>query len=243
MITKNRRLARITIGDSKKSFEAKYGNTINKRELDVIACRIAGLLASRNAILGSFSAITITFDNTAPSGVGRIVNYEKWLKYVRYALPSALILESTDIEKLFIEAIFSTLRTLTEADTELIKIDDCEKLVLLHRTNLRFLYRSEESRQYAVKVLVSLLEPYPEFRQVYLQVKDKKTSQEATKLIAELNEMELDHLVAKIRIAKGKIIIGPRKALVTDDMARRYKARGFDYPIEIDIEELLGGAK
>ena len=243
MITKNRRLARITIGDSKKSFEAKYGNTINKRELDVIACRIGGLLASRNAVLGSFSAIHITFVDTAPLGVGRIVQLEPWLKCVSYALPSALILESTDIEKLFIDAIFSTLRTLTEAESELNKIDDCEKLVLLHRSNLRFLYRYEESRQYAVKVSVSLLEPYPEFRQVYLQVKDKKTSQEATKLIAELHDMELDHLVAKIRIAKEKIIIGPRKAVVTDDMARRYKARGFDYPIEIDIEELLGGAQ
>lgn len=243
MTTKIRRFDHISIGESKKSFEAKYGTKITRSELEALGARVAGVFWSHGAKLGTFSSLSITFVDSAPQGVGRIVQLEPWLKSVSYNLPSALIQESTDIEKLFIEAIFSTLRTLTEADTELIKIDDCEKLVLLHRSNLRFLYRYEESRQYAVKVLVSLLEPYPELRQVYLQVKDKKTSQEATKLIAELNEMELDHLVAKIRIAKGKIIIGPRKALVTDDMARRYKARGFDYPIEVDIEELLGGAQ
>jgi len=205
-----------------------------------MGCRITGLLASRNTMLGSFSAVHVTFVDTATPGVGRIANFEKWLKSAVYDLPSALVLESTDVEKLFIEAIFSTLKAVAEPDCDFNNIDDCEKLVLLHRNELRFLYRYEDTRRYTVKVLTSLLEPYPEFRQVYLQVKDKETNQEASKLIAELHDMELDHLVAKVRIAKGKVHIGPRKAVVTYDFARRYKARGFDYPFEIDIEELLG---
>jgi len=132
---------------------------------------------------------------------------------------------------------------MTEPDCDFDKIDVCEKRALHLRNQVRFLYRYEDTRRYTTKVLVSLLEPYPEFRQVYLEVKDKQTSQEATKLIAELHDMELDQLVAKIRIAKGKILITQRKAFLTDDFAQAYRARGFEYPFEIDIEELLRNAE
>ena len=242
MTAKNIRFGHISIGDSKKSFEAIYSNKITKRELESIGCRIAGLLASRNAKLGSFSAISITFVDSSPQRIEKIIDTTKSQKTIYYALPASLALESSDVEKLFIEAIFSALRSLMAEDGDLNKIDTCEERALLHRNQLRFQYRIEETRRYLVKILLSILEPYPEFRQVYLQVTDKETSKKATRLIMELHHMELDHLVAKTRIAKGKIIISPRKAFLTDDFTQRYKARGFEYPLEIDIEELLASA-
>ncbi len=62
-------------------------------------------------------------------------------------------------------------------------------------------------------------------------------------VIAELSEMDLNHLIAKIQITKGKILIRPRNAFATADFIRRYEKRGFEYPFEIDIEEMLGSAK
>lgn len=240
MIAKNRRFRHISMGDSKNSFAAKYGSKISKRELEAIACRIAGLLESYNTGLGPFTSIALTFDDNVPQGLARIVDITKSHKSVYYSLPSTMVLESTDIEKLFIEAMFSTLRTMAEADADLDKLDACEKRALLLRNEVRFLYRYEDARRYTAKVFLSLLEPYPEFRQVYLQITDKETNDEVTKLIAELHHMEVNQLIAKIRINKGKIQITQAKAFMTEDFAQSYRARGFEYPFEIDIAKFLG---
>ncbi len=239
MSAKNRRFRHISMGDSKNSLAAKYASKISKRELEAIACRIAGLLESYNTCLGPFTSIALTFDDTSSQGLARIVDITKSHKSVYYALPSTRVLESTDIEKLFIEAMFSALRLMTEADGDLDKLDACEKRALLLRNEVRFLYRYEDTRRYTAKVLLSLLEPYPEFRQVYLQITDKESNEEVTKLIAELHHMEVNPLIAKIRITKGKIQITQAKASMTEDYVQRYRARGFDYPFEIDLGEFV----
>lgn len=100
-------------------------------------------------------------------------------------------------------------------------------------------HKREEKRNYIVELYISMLEPFPEFRQVYLRLIDKITKRDAQRLIAELHETDLYYLVDRIRISKGLITVMPRKLPKTDDVARRYRARGFTLPFTITIDKMI----
>lgn len=239
MREKLRVFGQITTSD-RASFETSYGEIVSKAEVSVIAQRLASFLWSNSARLGSFPAIDVRFlANSEQRGVLKVTQCPiSPVLDVEYCLPSSEVSTAEDPEALFIEVFCSILETIATSSPEEIKKVDLA--LLLHRKNLAILFRSYSVGKFLAAVEFKFLEPYANFCQVYLRLKKKSdTHKEASRLVCEILLMELPYLLGKVRITDGMIRITASNLKGAQFYVERYRARGFEYPICISLDDFI----
>ncbi|MBK8222921.1 MAG: hypothetical protein IPK73_18045 [Candidatus Obscuribacter sp.] len=242
MREKLRVFGQITTGD-RASFEASYGEIVSNAEVSVIAQRLASFLWSNSARLGNFPAIDVRFlCNSGQKGLLKAAQCPISPSIdVEYCLPSSEVSTAEDPEASFIEVFCSILETIaTSSPEEIQKVDLARRALLLHRKNLAILFRSYSVGKFLAAVEFKFLEPYANFCQVYLRLKKKSdTHKEASRLVCEILLMELPYLLGKVRITDGMIRITASNLKGAQFYVERYRARGFEYPICISLDDFI----
>lgn len=231
-------LSQITISNRSQQFEETYGETLAIQEAS--AARLAIYLWTEDTRLGRFGGISIKFlDLDSPEGLIKTFLFDSDILMVEYCLPASKVKSAKDPEALFIEVISFILQSVATANQdEIKKLQTGTQKLLLHRNQLSIPFLAQQIKGYTAQVQIKLLEPEPNFCQVYLHLKDLNSGKVAVYLFAELAFMELHYLVGRITIKGETLTIGPRKLKLEDVYVQRYIARGFDYPFRIPLASL-----
>jgi hypothetical protein len=240
MTKEGRPFYNVWIWDSARLFAAKYGEKITLAEVETIGARLGSLLWSFGAILGLSSRVHVTFKDCEAEGIEYMGDQDKGLRAVHYCLPKSLVLDTADVEGLFIKALCSIVRAIAKAESvDTVMIDRCEALLLSQRNKIKILYKKYETKEYFVEVYFSLLESHFDFRQVYLRLIDKTVKSEGYYLIAELRDDEMFYLIGKVSIKRGLVTVLPKKSANADSYAKRYQARGLILPLTTTVDKIF----
>jgi hypothetical protein len=231
---------RIYVSHTKESFYSMYGEKISFAAIEASAARLSALLKSRRAVMFGCKSVSVTFEDKGVQGIREIWQPESSCKDVAYVLPYEVVIERSDIEALFIRIFCSIMKTVAGSDSSASElVSKCERLLLSQRNRVRILHTKADLKDYLVEIHFGMLEPYAEFRQVYLRVIDKATGFEGHRLIAELLEDEFHQLIQHVSIEDGVVIVNGPNTAVAIDSAQRYRARGFSFPLKISLEKLF----
>jgi hypothetical protein len=231
---------RISISHSGGSFSSMYGEKISFAAADASAARLSALLVSRRALIRGCKSVSVTYEDKGIQGIREIWAPEAGRRDVAYVLPYEVVMDRSDIEALLIRIFCSIMTTLAGSDVSNAElVEKCQRLLLSQRNRVRILHKKADFKDFVIEIHFGMLEPYAEFRQVYLRVINKASGIEAHRLVAELLEGEFCRLIQHLSIVDGAVIIKGANSPAAIECAEHYKARGFNFPLKISLEKLF----
>lgn len=203
-----------------------------------IGARIARKLRENSFVTGSFDHVYINFTTVLPAGEFRISPRETQarLKYVDYGASPAEFdnLSEAQKESFVVSTTFSVLRLLASPEpTQLAIIDNVEKLVELHESELEITHKTKDTKSYKVTITYKIC-PNGDQSVGIVEYVDKQTGNTSRAQFVKLMHYEdIFALVSGISVSSGVICLKPRASFKASLYVEKYKV-----PIEIPIAEI-----